>query len=502
MGSGAAFLDYDNDGFLDLYIVNGAPLPGFRAEQEPRNSLYRNQGDGTFARVTEEAGVGDTGYGMGVATGDYDNDADQDLYVTNYGPNVLYRNEGDGTFADVTELAGVGDEGWGTNAVFVDYDADGRLDLYVANYMEFNVDDNKMCLHGRAGRAIGRVRVYCGPLSFRGQSGVLYRNNGDDAFTDVTREAGLYTDEGRQLGVAVGDYDNDGDPDLFVANDKTPSFLFRNNGDGSFVDIALPAGVAYTEEGADQPRMGADSGDYDNDGHLDILLATFQWQSNTLYHNSGGGVFTDVSSGAGIGQESIPYLGMSAFFLDYDNDGYQDIFIANGHLDENVKDYDPGADYAQRNQLFRNNRDGTFSEVTDVSGPGFRLEGVSHGAAAGDYDNDGDVDLFVSNSNNPCSLLRNEGGNRNHWLMVRTVGTESNRDGMGARLRVVSGDLVQTKEVKSSYGYLSSHDLRVPFGLGNRDRVDVLEIRWPSGLTTRIEDIEVDRVLTVIEERD
>ena len=501
MGSGAAFFDYDNDGLLDLYLVNGAPMPGFRGEQAPRNTLYRNKGDGRFGQVTEEANVGDTGYGMGVVTGDYDNDGDQDLYVTNFGANVLYRNDGDGTFTDVTHLAGVGDEGWGTNAVFVDYDGNGALDLYVANYLEFDPQHSEECLQARAGRALGRVTIYCGPLSYEGQSGLLYRNSGNGTFTDVTREAGLHTADGRQFGVAVGDYDNDGDPDFFVANDKTPNFLFRNRGNGTFADVALMAGVAYSEGGAKQPRMGADSGDYDNDGYLDIVVATFQWHNNTLYHNDGDGSFTDVSFHAHIGAESVPYLGMTPVFLDYDNDGFQDLFVANGHLDENVKEYDPAADYAQRNQLFRNNRDGTFREVTDVSGSGFRLQGVSHGAAVGDYDNDGDVDLFVSNSNGPCSLLRNEGGNRNHWLMINTVGTQSNRDGIGARIRLISGDLVQVKEVKSSYGYLSSNDLRVAFGLGDRDKVDTLEIRWPSGIITTIEDIDVDQILTVVEER-
>ena len=339
------------------------------------------------------------------------------------------------------------------------------------------------------------------PSPIRASRGACTATREKDSFTDVTRQAGLLTTDGRQFGVAVGDYDNDGDPDLFVANDKTPNFLFQNNADATFSDIALASGVAYTEEGAHQPRMGADAADYDNDGHLDIVIATFQWHNNTLYHNDGDGFFTDVSLQARIARESLPYLGMTALFLDYDNDGYQDLFIANGHLDENVKEYDPRADYAQRNQLFRNNGDGTFREMTDVSGSGFRLKGVSHGAAVGDYDNDGDVDLFVSNSNGPCSLLRNEGGNRNHWLTVSTVGTRSNRDGIGARIRVVSGDLVRMKEVKSSYGYLSSNDRRVAFGLGDTGKIDELQVRWPSGIVTVIEQIELDQVLTVTEDR-
>ena len=492
MGSGAAFLDYDLDGDLDLYIVNGAPLPGYHCSGTPRNALYRNNGDGTFTDVTYEAGVGDAHYGMGVAVGDYDNDGDPDIYLANFGPNVLYRNNGDGTFTDVTKEAGVGDDGWGANASFVDYDLDGDLDLYVANYIEYDVRYNKECLQGG-------VRAYCGPKAYPGQSGVLYRNDGDGTFTDVTKEAGLYTTEGRQLGAVWGDYDNDGDPDLFVSNDQAPNFLFRNNGDGTFTEVGLEAGVAYSEDGAAESGMGADFGDYDNDGYLDIVVATYQWLPVRLYHNEAGEFFTDVTFASNIGMNTIPYLPMTVVFLDYDNDGWLDIFAANGHLDENVKEYDPMASYAQRNQLFHNNGDGTFTEVTEVVGPGFEIENVSHGAAFGDYDNDGDVDIFVSNSHGPCSLLRNDGGNLNHWLAIRTVGTKSNRDGIGARIKLTSGDLVQVREVKSSYGYLGSNDLRVYFGLGRRKKADRIEIRWPSGQVQVLEDVEADQFLTVRE---
>ena len=492
MGSGAAFFDYDNDGDLDLYIVNGAPFPGFHCSEPPQNALYRNNGDGTFTDVTEEAGVGDTEYGMGVAVGDYDNDGDLDLYLANFGPNVLYRNNGDGTFTDVTQEAGVEDDGWGANAAFVDYDLDGDLDLYVANYIEYDTRHNKVCLQGN-------VRAYCGPNAYPGQSGILFRNNGDGTFTDVTKEAGLYTTEGRQLGAVWGDCNNDGYPDLFISNDKAPNFLFMNNGDGTFTEVGLEAGVAYSEDGAAESGMGADFGDYDNDGYLDIVVATYQWLPNRLYHNEGGEFFIDVTFPAHIGAETIPYLGMTVAFLDYDNDGWLDIFVANGHLDENVQDYDPMARYAQKNQLFRNNGDGTFTEVTDIAGPGFQLENVSHGAAFGDYDNDGDIDIFVSNSNGPCSLLRNDGGNRNHWLAIRTIGTKSNRDGIGAKIKVISGDLVQVREVRSSYGYLGSSDLRVYFGLGRRNKADRIEIRWPSGTVQVLRDVKADQFLTVRE---
>ena len=495
MGSGAAFFDYDNDGFLDLYIVNGRSLATPPSAQGPINALYRNSGNGTFTDVTQDAGVGDPEYGMRAAAGDYDNDGDADLYVTNFGPNTLYRNEGNGGFADVTEKAGVGDPSWSTNASFVDYDGDGDLDLYVANYADFDVGTNRECLQGTA-------RAYCGPTTYPGQSGVLYRNDGNGPFEDVTRQSGLFNTSGRQLGAVFGDCDDDGDLDLFVANDKTPNFLFENSGDGTFTETGLVAGVAYSEDGVAESAMGADLGDYDNDGRLDIIVATFQWLANTLYHNDGGGFYTDVTFGVNLGRQSLPYLGMTAAFLDYDNDGFLDIFVANGHLDENVQDYDSAASYAQKNQLFRNEGNGKFSEVTAVSGPGLQVEKVSHGAAFGDYDNDGDWDIFVSNSaSERCTLLRNDGGNRNNFLMLKLNGTRSNRDGIGARIRAQAGDLVQMREVRSSYGYLSSNDRRLLLGLGQREGVDQLEIRWPSGTRQMLANLPANQILTITEER-
>ncbi|MFH1568744.1 MAG: CRTAC1 family protein [Gemmatimonadota bacterium] len=492
MGSGAAFFDYDGDGELDLYVVNGAPLPGFQAPTPPTNALYRNRGDGTFADSTAAAGVGDTGYGMGAAVGDCDNDGDADLYVTNFGANVLYRNQGDGRFA-ADAGAGVADPGWGTSAAFADYDRDGDLDLYVANYMDYDPAANKTCYQGAA-------RAYCGPTAYPGQSGVMYRNEGGGRFLDVTRTAGLYTDQGRQLGIVFGDEDDDGAPDLFVANDKRPNFLFRNNGDGTFTDLALTAGVAYNAEGEPESAMGADLADYDNDGRLDIVVATFQWLANTLYHNDGAGFYTDVTFQAGVGTESLPYLGMTAAFLDYDNDGFLDLFVANGHLDSNVKDYDPAASYEQRNQLFQNRRDGTFCEVTGSAGPAFAVARVSHGAAFGDYDRDGDTDIFVSDSNGkPSQLMRNDGGSDNHYLAVRTRGTASNRDGIGTRLELVAGDLRQVREVRSGYGYMGASDVRALFGLGHRRQVERLTLRWPSGRRQTLRNLAADQELTITE---
>jgi enediyne biosynthesis protein E4 len=493
VGSGAAFFDADGDGWLDLYIVNGAPMPGYE-RPTAGNAHFRNMGDATFKDVTAQAGTGDTAFGMGAAVGDFDNDGDADLYLSNYGPNVLYRNRGDGVFDDISAQAGVDDPRWGVHAAFVDYDMDGDLDLYNANYMNFDPAKNEACF-------AGTERAYCGPTTYEGQEGVLYRNDGDAVFTDVTRQAGLADDSGRQLAAVFGDCDNDGDPDLFIANDKRPNFYFINNGDGTFEENGAVAGVAYNEEGLAESAMGADLGDYDNDGRLDIVVATFQWLPNTLYHNDGDGFFTDVTFAADLGVPSVPYLGMTAAFLDYDNDGYLDVFVANGHLDENVKAYDPATSYPQQNQIFRNLGDGTFGDMSDKSGPGMQVKRVSHGAVFGDYDNDGDVDIFVSDSDTPhCTLLRNDGAEENHYLVLTAIGTQGNREAIGARVRAVAGDLVQTREIRRAYGYMGSNDVRLTLGLGRHTAVDTLEIRWPGGRLQRLTDIEADRFIVVEED--
>ena len=492
VGSGAAFFDANGDGWLDLYIVDGSALPGYEGPAGA-NAYYQNTGGERFVDRTRESGTGDESFGMGAAVGDFDNDGDSDLYVSNYGPNILYQNNGAGIFADITASAAVGDAGWGTHAAFADYDNDGDLDLYVANYMEFDPAANKECFAGEA-------RSYCGPTTYPGQAGVLYRNDGVAAFVDVTKEAGLHRVAGRQLAAVFGDSDNDGDVDLFVANDKTPNFLFLNNDDGTFSEEGAIAGVAYNEEGLAESAMGADFGDYDNDGLLDIIVATFQWLPNTLYHNDGDGFFSDITFAAGLGVESVPYLGMTAAFLDYDNDGFLDVFVSNGHLDDNVQEFDPSTTYPQRNQLFRNRGDGTFREVSKQSGPGLLVERVSHGAVFGDYDNDGDVDIFVSDSGGELStLLRNDGGDKNHYLAIRAVGTKSNRDALGAKVRAVAGDLVQTREIRRSYGYMGSSEVRLTIGLGQRTQVDSLYIYWPSGAVQTLLAVAADQLIVVEE---
>jgi hypothetical protein len=506
MGPGIAFLDYDGDGHLDIYAVNGQYTADTTAVPAT-NVLYRNNGDGTFADVTQKAGVGDTGYGVGITAADYDNDGDLDMYVTNYGPNVLYRNNGDGTFADVTREAGVGDGQWGVGCAFLDYDGYGLLDLYVANYVDFSLDAPLKTMTpymAPGGRIQKGVTAYPHPDNFLGVPDVLYHNNGDGTFTDVTRKAGVFNlDEGKGMGMACGDYDNDGDVDIYVGNDRTPNFLYRNNGGGTFTDMALMAGVGYNEDGKTESSMGVDFGDYDNDGLLDLIVPNFQGETCTLYHNEGNGFFLDVSASSGIGAATRPYVGWGAGFLDYDNDGDLDLFIAAGHVLDNVKLFDANTSYPQRNFLFQNNgpRGGyTFTDVSARAGSGLAVKKPSRGAAFGDYDRDGDVDILVVNCNDSITLLRNDGDHRGHWLGVKTIGTRSNRDGIGARIRVTAGDLVQIREIKSGGSLYCQSDLRAHFGLGDRMRVDRLEIRWPSGIRQTIENLAVDQVVTVREE--
>ena len=494
VGAGAGFFDFDGDGMLDIYLINGAATPGMSYDTPPRNALYRNALGGAFVDVTESSGVGDEGYGMGMAVGDYDNDGDLDLYLGNFGANILYRNEGNGAFSDVTESSGVGDERWATSCAFSDVDRDGFVDLYVANYHDFSYNNHRVCAEGGSG-----LQLYCGPEAFDGVPDVLYKNGGDGTFADVTLQVGLHSDAGKELGVVFGDVDLDGDTDLYLANDKTLNFLYLNDGRGQFEEMGLFAGTAYNEDGDVEAGMGVDMGDYDNDLYPDLFVTNFQWETNTLYKNLGDGTFVDETFLAGLGKGSIPYLSWGTRFFDYDSDGDRDVFIANGHLESDVESYE-NATFAQRNQLFENVGDGRFEECEPLSAnDGLAVRKVSRGAAFGDYDEDGDIDILVANVDDSPTLMRNDTEAGHHWLRVRLIGKRSNGAGIDTRVEVHTGSLVQTDQVRSGSSYLSQSDLRLHFGLGASERVDKLVVYWPSGHVEEVVDVSVDRTLVMVE---
>jgi hypothetical protein len=495
MSGGVALFDYDDDGRLDIYFVNSLTVDLVKSKGKTRSVLYHNNGDGTFSDVTEKAGEGDVGWGMGVAAADYNNDGFEDLYVTCVGPNRLFRNNGDGTFSDVTEKAGVGDPRWSAGAAFFDYDADGRLDLFVSNYVAFDFQNlpefgkGKLCQYKA-------VPVQCGPRGLPGDGDSLYHNNGDGTFTDVTKKAGVADPNGFYgLGVIASDFDDDGLTDLFVANDSTPNFHYRNNGDGTFKEVGFTSGLAVNENGSEQGSMGVTVGDYNHDGRLDLFVTNFDDDYNTLYRNDGRGSFTDVSHAARVAAVSLPYVGWGTKFFDYDNDGWVDLFVANGHV------YPQIPSYRQRNFIHRNNRDGTFTETPAALGAMASEKRVGRGAAFGDIDNDGDVDIVLNNLDGPAQVLRNEGGSANNAVIVKLVGTKSNRDGVGARVKVVAGDLVQADEVRSGDSYLSQSDARLHFGLEKRTKVDLIEVRWPGGGVERVTGAAADKILTIKEGR-
>ena len=496
LGSGGGFFDYDADGDLDIYLVNGAIQTENAQTETPHNVLYRNNGDGTFTDVTETAGVGSTTYGAGATAGDYDNDGDLDLYVTNFGEDQLYRNNGDGTFTDVTKQAKVANPNWGTSCAFADIDNDGNLDLYVTNYAAYHPKADKRCEERG-------VHVYCGPHAYPAVHDTFYRNNGDGTFTDMSavyRPSDLIPQHG--LGVTFGDYDNDGDIDLYVANDQDPNFLFQNpfqnEKKGNFLEIALISGVCYNDMGKEEAGMGTDFGDYNNDGRLDLTVSNYQTETNTLYHNHDGSFFIDNTIVSGIAEVTHGYLGWGIKFFDYDNDGYQDIFVANGHVMDNISELEKHVTYPQKNLLFRNLGNGTFTHVMSQTG-GLALKKVSRGTAIGDYDNDGDLDILVTNCNQRPDLLQNAVGTRNNWIQIQVVGKQSNRSGIGARLKLVTGTHVQYREVQSGGSYLSFHDLRAHFGVGKAEQIELLEIRWPTGQIDRATQLPVNRQFLAVE---
>jgi len=504
-GCGVAFYDYDNDGWLDIFLVNGTRLEGFPAGSEPTSHLFRNNRDGTFTDVTAKAGVAHSGWGQGVCVGDYDNDGWDDLFVTYFGQNVMYHNNGDGTFTDVSQKAGVAGKGtrWSTGCAFVDYDRDGRLDLFVANYIALDlatapVPESGPCLYKS-------VMVACGPPGMENGKNILYHNNGDGTFTDVSEAAGILGANGTYgLGVLTADLDNDGWPDIYVANDSTASALYQNKKNGKFQDIAIEAGCALSPDGKPQAGMGISAADYDLDGNLDLVKTNFAGDTPSLYHNQGGANFEDATFTAGLGAHT-QYLGWGCGFFDMDNDGWADILICNGHVYPEVEQLKTEAGYAQRKLLYQNLHNGHFADVSLQAGPGISEPSPSRGAAFGDFDNDGDIDVVINTVNDYPQLLRCDSKLDNNWIKVRTIGTKSNRSGIGVRLKCVThppGDAKphqQIDEVRSGGGYFSQNDLRVHFGLGKATKVDLLEVRWPSGQVDTVKDVAVNQVVFVKE---
>ena len=480
-GSGVIVLDYDGDGLPDLYFVNGAPLPG-RPGPMPSNALYRNLGNGTFADVTEAAGLEARGYGMGGAAADVDNDGDPDLLITAFGRNLFYRNNGDGTFTDVTTESALGDPRWGMSAAFLDLDADGFVDLYVCNYLDFTLETHRECVNPTKG-----IPAYCHPQEYDGVPDVVYRNLGDGSFADITESSGVGAETGgKSLGVVAGDYDNDGDPDLYVANDTTRNFLYRNEGKGKLREVGLESGVAFNEEGLPEAGMGTDWGDADRDGLLDLVVTNFDFETNTFYRNLGGGFFYDGTAAAGLGDRSLTELGFGCDFADFDNDGWLDLVVVNGHILDNIEEIQSNLSFAQPGQYFHNAK-GRFRDESHGVGPALVRERVGRGLATLDFDRDGDLDLALANNRGAAELLRNDGGDLNGWLALRLVGVDSNRDGIGARVETVLEGRPILAEVRAGSSYLAQNELLAFLGLGSVSEVRQLSIRWPSGRVERLE---------------
>jgi len=498
-GTGVAVFDYDNDGWPDIFIVNGTTLGGSSVTLAPTNHLFHNNHDGTFTDVTEKAGLRSSGWGQGACAGDYDNDGFDDLYVTYYGKNRLYHNEGNGTFKEVAEAVGVSGNGkqWGTGCAFVDYDRDGLLDIMVANYVDFDLANTPAPGQGTSCMWKG-VPVMCGPRGLKSSPNVLYHNLGHGRFEDVSRKAGIDKTNGHYcFSVSTLDFDNDGWPDLYVACDSTPSILYRNNHDGTFTDVAVVAGAAFNEDGREQAGMGSTVADYDGDGLPDIFKTNFSDDSSTLYHNNGDGTFTDATFSSGLGLHT-QYLGWGTMFLDFDNDGWPDLLLVNGHVYPEVDKFKLGSEYQEPRVLYHNSGKGTFEDVTNLAGPGFARRASGRGLAVGDFWNNGKISAVITNMGEAPSLLVNRMDYPNHWIAIKTIGTKSNHDGIGAKITVKANGKMFVDEVRSGSSYSSSNDMRVHFGLGAATKVDSLEIRWPSGLVENF-DAKADAINTVKE---
>ena len=504
MGAGVGWLDYDQDGFLDIFFVNSGVTPAFHPDTPPQPALYRNNGDGTFTDVTAKSGIHtDGGFFFGVAIADFDNDGYPDIYMTGYRHSILYHNNRDGTFTDVTTTAGVVDEGdWATAAGWFDYDHDGNLDLLVTNYVHYDVDHPVSCGGPKPG-----YRAYCHPDSFSGSSPRLYHNNGNGTFTDVTKSAGLVNRDGKSLAVVLADLNGDGWPDIFIANDTQRNFLYLNNGDGTFRDATYSGGAGFSEDGKAEAGMSADAADVRNNGDYDLFVSHLDFQLNRYYRNSGEGTFTDATVTSGIGQSNYRNSSFGARFFDFDNDGWRDLLVINGHILDNISLYHPGVTYQEEKRLYRNTGGGHFADASATQLPGFRAPTIGRGLAVGDYDNDGWQDFVVNNNGEPAQLFHNDGGrakngaNRNHWLAVRLIGTKSNRDGLGARLKVTAGNFVSYDQAKGGMSYCSSQDPRIYFGLAKHPSVDTLEITWPSGIVDTLHGVTADQIITVEEGR-
>jgi len=503
MGGGVALLDYDNDGRLDIFFVNGAKIDDPMPEGKPPdksdrrfwNRLYHQNADGTFTDMTEKAGL--TGmpqnhYGMGVAVGDYDNDGFEDIYVTNYDGNTLYHNNGDGTFTDVTKRAGVSGGGWSASAGFFDYDNDGKLDLFVTRYVNWTFGTNRYC-----GEKSPGLRAYCHPDNYEGVTNILYHNNGDGTFTDVSAKAGIANPAGKGLGVSFADYDRDGFTDIFVANDSVQSFLYHNNGNGTFSEVGLLTGVGYNEDGKTFAGMGVDFSDYDNDGWPDIFVTDLSNERYKLFRNNADGTFREVTNASGLGGATLTFSGWSTHFFDFDNDGWKDLFVAQGHVMDTIEHTAPNLKYLEPPLMLRNEA-GHFVRV--VPGAAFQSEWAGRGAAFGDLDNDGDVDIVINSLGQRASVLRNDGGNRRNWIAIQTVGTKSNRDGIGSRIKVISASgLTQFFTVNTATGYLSASDKRIVVGIGADSFAKLIEVTWPLGIVQKLENVKAGQTLKAVE---